>query len=165
MLGSSCTSRGIRAAGVGAFAGVLASIVQVLIGWLLDRFFLPRGHDNNIAPRFVSRVFRRSGRRSNPVRDWALGTLFHLGYGLGWGTLFGTVRRWSRLPSWLVGSAAGVLIYLSAFSGIGVGTRTGTERNPERRPWQKQVSLVAVALAYVATLAWTFDRLERQDHA
>lgn len=165
MLSSASTHPDVRAAGAGAFAGFLACLVQVIVGWFLDRFFLPRGHDNNIAPRFVNRVFRRSGRRANPVRDWVLGTLFHLGYGLGWGTLFGMARRWSGLPSWVLASAAGLLIYLAAFSGLGAGTRTGTEHKPERRPWRKQFSLVAVALTYVITLAWTFDRVERQGYS
>jgi hypothetical protein len=97
---SSDAWRDVRAAGLGALAGILAATVQAGVGWGIQQFLLPRGQDNNIAPRFVNRLFRRSGRGSNPVRDWVLGTLFHYGYGVGWGTLFGVVRSWSGLPSW-----------------------------------------------------------------
>jgi hypothetical protein len=51
------------------------------------------------------------------------------------------------------------LIYLPAFSRVGVGTRVGAEEHPDRRPWFKQVSLVTVVLAYVVSLVVAYDRL------
>jgi hypothetical protein len=159
---STASRRYAEAAGGGALAGTLAATVQVAVGWLLDRWLLPRGHDNNIAPRLVNRTLRRTRHRTNAVREWVLGTLFHYGYGLGWGALFGILRRRSRLPNPVLGGLLGSAIYALAFSEVGVGTATGTERHPRRRPWQKQVSLVTVALTYAFSLAAFFARFERR---
>ena len=147
----------------GAGAGTLASIVQVLVGWLIDWLFLPPGHDNNIAPRLVDRSVRKAGGRPNPVLSWLLGTGFHLGYGVSWGIAYGLLRRWSRAPVPLLTAFVTWLIYLVGFSGIGVGTHTGTEQHPDRRPWQKQVSLVAVDLTFTISLALLFDRIAQKD--
>jgi hypothetical protein len=59
----------------------------------------------------------------------------------------------------------GVVLYLVEFTGFGVGPRTQTEQTPERRPWQKQVSLISVVTTYVLSLAMFFDRLTRRQHA
>lgn len=115
---------------------------------MLDRMFLPRGHDNNIAPRLVERNAEHFGYAAQPVRDWSLGTVFHVGYGMGWGVLMGVAQQRLRLPWPLLGTLAGALIYTAAFSRIGAGTLTGTEKPPEERPWRKQVSLVTVALTF-----------------
>jgi hypothetical protein len=149
----------LAAAGSGAAAGLAASVVQTGVGLALDRLLLPHGHDNNIAPRLVDRVARRAGHHTPSAIDWAMGTAFHLGYGLGWGALFGVVRRRSRAPGLLLGSALGALLYGLAFSRVGLGTQTGAEAPPEERPWQKQVSLVSVAMAFALALALLFDRL------
>src|SRR5690348_5344015 len=112
----------------GAGAGVIASIVQVVVGAMLDRMLLPPGHDNNIAPRLVHRTARKLGHRSSAVLDWLVGIVFHVGYGIGWGVLFGVFRKWSRLPSLPLGGLLGGVIYLAAFAPFGVATRTGSER-------------------------------------
>jgi hypothetical protein len=148
------------AAGVsGAAAGLAASVVQTGVGLALDRLLLPHGHDNNIAPRLVDRVARRAGHHTPSAVDWAMGTAFHLGYGVGWGALFGVIRRRSRAPGLLLGGALGAVLYGLAFSRVGFGTQAGAEAPPDARPWQKQVSLVSVAMAYALALALLFDRL------
>ena len=152
----------LDAGATGLVAGTLASGVQTLVGWTIDQTLLPRGQDNNIAPRFVDRSARQVGLRPPPAVDWILGTLFHFGYGMVWGVAFGLVRCWSRVPSLALGGGLGGLLYLLAFSRIGIGTKTGTEQQPERRPWQKQVSLVSVAVAYALSLPLIFDRLQRR---
>src|SRR5579884_1702481 len=149
----------LDAATSGAKAGAIASVVQVALGWLLDQLLLPPGHDNNIAPRLVDRAAARAGQDTHPLLDWILGSVFHFGYGLGWGALFGLLRRHLPLPSLALGSAMGGAIYLIAFSRAGVGTRTGSEAHPDRRPWQKQVSLLSVAMGYALSVAVVFDRL------
>lgn len=154
--------RYVRSAVVGALTGVFASTFQVAVGWALDRWLLPSGHDSNIAPRLVNRVLRRTGRRPGLIRAWVLGTLFHFGYGIGWGALFGVLRRRLDFPPLALGGLLGSVIYLLAFSEVGAGTKTGTERNPRRRPWQKQVSLVAVSFAYSLSLAGLFAGVERR---
>ena len=149
----------LAAGATGALAGTIACIVQTLVGATLSAVLLPPGHDNNIAPRLVHQSARKAGHHTSPAVDWLLGTLFHVGYGIGWGSIFGVVRRWSGLPSLILGSALGGLLYLMEFTGFGVGPKTGTEQPPEHRPWQKQVSLVAVVLTYTLSLAAVFDRL------
>jgi hypothetical protein len=153
----------------GALAGAAGGVVQVVIGLLLDRWLLPPGQHNNIAPRLIKRLFERRGQPRQARRDWALGTLFHFGYAVGWGAVFGLVRQASGLPSWLLGLLMGAVIYLLAFSRIGAGTRTGTEPRPERRSLRKQLSLVGVAWGFALGTAALYDRLagrpERQPTA
>ena len=151
-----------EATGSGAAAGLVGSVVQVLVGLLLDRFVLPPRQHNNIAPRFVKRLSQLQGKSANRERDWILGTLFHLGYGIGWGCAFGLVRRRSGIPSLMLGGATGLLIYLLAFSGVGVGTRTRTEQHPRRRSWRKQISLIVIAWTFALSTAVVYDTLIRR---
>jgi hypothetical protein len=130
-----------------------------MVGGVLDRMLLPRGHDNNIAPRLINRVARKTGHHSPAALDWLLGTAFHLAYGISWGIAFGLVRRWSPLPSLPLAGLFGGAIYIGAFSRFGAATQTGTERKPRDRPWQKHVSLVSVALTYALCLGVLYDRL------
>ena len=148
-----------EAATMGATAGLIAAITQVLIGLLLDKYLLPPRQHNNIAPRLIKRLFQQQGRPSQPVRDWSLGTLFHFAYGLSWGCAFGLVRRWLAIPSTILGAVFGLIMYMLAFSGIGVGTRMQMERQPRQRGWKKQISLVAIISTFAITLAATYDWL------
>lgn len=154
--------RGYALAAVsGAAIGVAGSGVQALVGYAIDRFFLPRGEDNNIAPRFVRRVFGMMGKRRNDTRDWALGTVFHLGYGAVWGAALNVARAGTRAPASALAVPLGAALYALAFSRFGVGTLTGTEDHPKRRPERKQASLVAVDLAYTVPTAIMVDLLAR----
>lgn len=150
-----------KAAARGATAGVLGSVVQTGVGLALDKFLLPPREHNNIAPRLIKRLAQWTGRGGKAERDWTLGTLFHFGYGLGWGALLGVLRRWSRLSPPQLGALTGGLIYLLAFSRHGVGTLTATEPPPEARSWRKQASLVAVAWVYAFATAFFDERLAR----
>jgi hypothetical protein len=148
-----------NAAKQGAVAGVIGSVVQTGVGFALDQLLLPPRQHNNIAPRLVKRLSFFSGHRQNAVRDWILGTLFHIGYGLGWGVFLGLARRWSSMPPLPLGALTGGLIYLLAFSRRGVGTMTATEPPPSARGWRKEASLVAVAWAYAFATAFIDERL------
>src|SRR4051794_20878325 len=145
----------------GAVAGTIACVVQTAVGWVLSNTLLPAGQDNNLAPRLVHQTARIASHQTSPATDWLLGTLFHVGYGLGWGSLFGVLRRWTGWPSGLLGSAVAGTLYALQFTRFGVGTPTGTQAAPERRPWEKQVSLVTLVLPYAFSLAILFDRLPR----
>src|SRR5689334_11916413 len=116
LLPSSDSPPTVRQAIDGAAAGAVGGVVQVVVGLLLDKLFLPPRHDNNIAPRLVTRLFQRGGQKPHPVRDWVLGTLFHFGYAIGWGGVFGVARGTSGLPSGLLGGLMGLAIYALAFS-------------------------------------------------
>jgi hypothetical protein len=152
----------LRSAGVGASAGIIGSVVQVAVGLVIDKCLLPPRHDNNIAPRLVTRLFQKRGQPANRVRDWTLGTLFHFVYGIGWGCAFGLARRAFGIPSPLLGGAMGLLIYLLAFSGVGAGTQTGTETHPRHRNRGKQLSLIVVAGTFAMSTAAIYDRLVRR---
>jgi hypothetical protein len=132
----------------GFLAGALASIVQAAVGHLIDRAYLPRGHDNNMAPRLVERSFQHLGRPPRPVRDWLLGSVFHQAYGAGWGSVQSVTADWLGVPAPLLTLPLGAMIYAVAFSRPGIGTLTGTEHRPDRRHPRKQWSLVAVSLIH-----------------
>src|SRR5919202_7069356 len=136
----------------GAVAGLAGSLVQAAIGYLIDRALLPREHNNNMAPRLFARLFQRSGQAPHPVRDWLLGAIFHELYGVGWGVLQAVAADRLRVPAPALAPPLSGLIYLLAFSRIGVGTLTGTERHPDRRHPGKQGALLTVAVVFpVAT--------------
>ena len=141
----------------GAGIGLLGAGVQTMIGLLLDRLFLPNGEDNNIAPRLVMRSFQRLGYGENGPRDWALGTVFHFGYGAMWGAVLNVARARTGVPASVLAIPVGATIYGLAFSRAGVGTRTGTEQHPDLRLGRKQVSLMAVANAYAVATGLLLD--------
>ena len=149
----------LRSAGAGALAGFIASVVQVTVGLGIDKLLLPPEHNNNIAPRLITRIFQRQGEPPNTARDWFLGTLFHIGYGVTWGVIFGLVRRWTRIPAPLVSVAVGLSIYLIAFSKIGAGPKTGAEVHPKYRDPRKQFSLIAIVTTFVLTTTGAYERL------
>jgi hypothetical protein len=146
----------------GAVAGILGSVIQTGVGLALDKLLLPPRHPNNIAPRLIKRLAQWTGRRGSAPRDWTLGTLFHLGYGAGWGVLLGLLGRLTGVSPLPLGGIGGALVYLAAFSSRGVGTLTGTEPPPRLRDWRKQVSLVAVSSTFALATASLNDRLARR---
>src|SRR5688572_32117769 len=131
----------IESAARGAVAGVLGSIVQTGVGLAFDKLLLPPKQHNNIAPRLIKRLAQWTGRRRSAPRDWALGTLFHLGYGAGWGVLIGLARRLTGADPLPLGAIGSALVYLAAFSSRGGGTLTLTEPPPRLRSRRKQASL------------------------
>jgi len=151
-----------RAAAQGAIAGVLGSVFQAGVGLAFDRLVLPPKQHNNIAPRLIRRLAQWTGRRSSAPRDWTLGTLFHLGYGAGWGALLGLARNLTGAGPLSLGGIGGALVYLAAFSPKGAGTLTFTEPPPRARSWRKQASLVSVSSAFALSTALLDDRLARR---
>jgi hypothetical protein len=145
---------------LGAAAGLGATAVQTTLGLAIDKLLLPDGHDNNVAPRLVNRLFRRSGLADDAARDWTMGTVFHFGYAVSWGAVYALARRWSGLPGLVLGPAFAGLLYLLAFSRLGGATLTEAERPPDQRPWGKQASLVAIASSYALAVAVLMDRLD-----
>jgi hypothetical protein len=147
------------AAARGAVAGILGGGVQAGVGLALDKLLLPPKQHNNIAPRLIKRLAQWTGRGGDASRDWTLGTLFHLGYGAGWGALLGLARQLTGAGPLSLGGIGGALIYLAAFSSGGFGTLTATEPPPRARGWRKQASLVAVSSTFALSTAWLNDRL------
>jgi hypothetical protein len=137
----------------GSLAGLVAATAQVAVGKAEELLILPPGEDANIAPRFVQRLAERAGRSLPDSWRWALGTLFHYGYGAFWGALYALLEGWlaarRRPPPPLLGGAAlGAVLYALAFSRLGLAVQAGTERPPERRPAAKTAMAWSVALTF-----------------
>ncbi|HEV2121424.1 MAG TPA: hypothetical protein VGW38_01450 [Chloroflexota bacterium] len=153
----------LRDAGRGVPAGLIGATFQVVAGWLLAKVLLPEGQDNNIAPRLVQRTLATLGRPEQPVRDWLLGSLFHFGYGAGWGIALARGRTLARLPGVLVAFPISLMIYLVAFSRVGAGTILQVEEHPTQRPMGKKGALLGVVVAYTLSTGLLLDRLGRRD--
>lgn len=155
------TSSLLGAASTGAIAGLGGTAVQTAVGLAFDKLLLPKGQDSNIAPRLMNRLFRITGHGRDRARDWTVGMLFHTAYGAGVGVAYGLARRATGMPPALLAPAFAGLIYLSAFSRVGGGTLTLTERPPGWRSRRKQASLVAIPFAYAVATAALFSALQR----
>ncbi|MFO7259983.1 MAG: hypothetical protein DIU52_002430 [bacterium] len=154
------SGRGIGSSvAAGAAAGLLASVVQVVVGKTEQWLFLPRGETPDFAPRLVDRAFQRvSGRASAPVK-WALGTVFHLCYGALWGATYGAVQRRLRLHPLLAGAALGLLIYGITFPRWGAAVRLGVERPPHARTRRMTAVAASVAMTYGLAVGAFYRRL------
>jgi hypothetical protein len=148
----------------GALAGLVAAAAQVAVGKAEEVLLLPPGEDSDIAPRFVERLAEHAGKSLPDSWRWALGTLFHFGYGTSWGALYALLEGWlaarRRAPPPLLGGAAlGAVLYALAFSRLGMAVQTGTERPPARRPAAKTAVAWAVALTFGLVTATLTARL------
>lgn len=143
----------------GVAAGVAASVVQAAIGKTEEIAFLPPWEDANFAPRLVSRLAGRMGVDSSATENWAIGTLFHLGYAAWWGGLYAISRE--RIPLRPVpgGLLLGGLIYGITFPSWGGAVQTGTERPPEQRTWRMDVVTVSVAFGFGFCTSLLYERL------
>ncbi len=144
----------------GAGAGLVACVVQVLVGKGADYAVLPEREDTHIAPRFVRRMAEDLGEPVSETTQWVLGTAFHLGYAVFWGGAYGFAYRKRPVEPVVGGTLLGGLIYALAFSRWGVAVQTGTERPPERRTKRMTAVAATVALTYGLTTALLFGRPE-----
>jgi hypothetical protein len=155
----------VRRAVLGSAAGLFAGIPQVLAAQAVGGLAGDRSQAD-VGPRFVQRaawLFRRSPSR--PQR-WSLATLFHFGYAAGWGAAYGPVvgaAGAERVPPLLAGGLLGTFIYGVAFSRFGAGTRTFTERHPDRRNEREWAVLLTSAFSYALVLAYSYRWLDGQE--
>jgi len=146
----------------GAAAGLAASVVQVVVGKTEQWLFLPHGETPDFAPRLVDRAFQRAYGQASPPVKWALGTLFHLGYGAFWGAVYGAVQRRLRLHPLLTGAGLGLLIYGITFPRWGAAVRLGVERPPRTRTRRMTAVAASVALTYGLAVGVFYGRLARR---
>ena len=146
---------------VGAAAGMVGSVVQAAIGKTEEIAFLPDGEDSNIAPRLMDRLGRRVGYDPSPAAEWALGTMFHVGYGAAWGALYALARERHPIDPWVGGAVMGAVIYGITFPRWGGAVKTRTERPPRRRSWAMEVVAASVTLGFGLPTALTYERLRR----
>ncbi len=152
----------LKRACIGACIGIAAAVPQAIVGKAEDLLILPDHENADIAPRFMRRLAHLSGSHLSPVAQWVLGTLFHFAYGAGWGSAYAVVTP-RRLPPPLGGAILGALIYMLAFSRVGAGTLTGSERPPRARTFRLMLTHWSVALTYSFITAYLCDALSREE--
>jgi hypothetical protein len=143
----------------GAAAGTVASLVQAAVGATQSAGFAPDGENANIAPRLMSRLANRAGARLTFTERWSLGTLYHLGYGAGWGVLYAAARERVPVHPLLGGALLGGLIYGITFPRWGGAVRLDVERDPAARTPQMEVVLASVTLSFGLSAAYLYERL------
>lgn len=144
----------------GAAAGMVGSLAQAGVGATESALILPEHEDANIAPRLMDRLARDLGEDLPLELEWLLGTLFHFGYGAGWGMLYALVEEELDIPPALGGVAMGSLIYALTFSRWGGAVQTQVERSPERRTNRMTFVAASVALTFGLTTAYASHALK-----
>jgi hypothetical protein len=158
------TARGVRVLrdiGMGMLVGCFAGIPQVIAAQVVGAL-LGRRERADIAPRLMQNTAKQFGESlSRPLR-WLLATIFHFGYGAGWGAVYAATHEaqaMQRVPAWLSGGVLGLLIYAVAFSRVGAGTLVGAERHPDRRENRELAVQWTSALSFALTLAYAYRSL------
>lgn len=143
----------------GGIAGAAASLVQAAVGKTEDIAFLPPREDSNIAPRLMDRLSRMRGRSLSTAGSWTLGTVFHLGYGAGWGKLYAFARERLPIHPLLGGTILGSTVYLITFPRWGGAVLTGAERPPELRSRRMGLVAASVALSFGIATAYFYEAI------
>lgn len=148
--------------GRGVAAGFAATLVQTAVGKASEKLLrLPPREDSNIAPRLMHRLAAHAGHDLSSPAKWALGTVFHFGYGASWGALYGMARERRPVHPLPGGALLAGLIYGITFPRWGGAVQTGTERPPERRTDRMTLTAASVTLAFGLTTAYAYERLSR----
>lgn len=146
----------------GAAAGMVGSLVQAAVGATESALVLPDAEDANVAPRLMDRLARHLGEELPLEAEWALGTLFHFGYGAAWGILYALAEDELEMSPAVGGAAMGGLIYAITFSRWGGAVRTGVERHPERRTRRMTFVAASIAMTFGLTTAAASHALKRR---
>jgi hypothetical protein len=149
----------IRALLKGAVAGTIASVVQAGVGKTEDLLLLPPRESADIAPRLMARLAAMNGRTLSTADRWALGTVFHLGYGAGWGKLYAFVRERRPVHPAIGGMLLAGGIYAITFPRWGGAVWTDTERPPEERTRRMDFVAASVTLSFGLTTAYLYEAL------
>jgi hypothetical protein len=143
----------------GAAAGVVGCTVQAAIGATESATFVPDGENANLAPRLMGRLAALGGGALTDTERWTLGTLYHIGYGAGWGMLYALARERMQVHPLLGGVLLGGLIYGITFPRWGGAVQLRAERPPAKRSPQMGVVLASVTLSFGLATAFTYERL------
>lgn len=143
----------------GAAAGLAGSIVQAALGKAEELAFLPEWEDSNFAPRLMDRLAERTGHDLPTSAAWALGTVFHLGYGATWGALYAAARERRPVNPWIGGLALGGVIYAITFPRWGGAVHTDVERPPRRRSTAMGAVAASVTFGFGVSTALTYEAI------
>lgn len=144
----------------GSAAGVIGALVQAAVGASESALFLPEDEDANIAPRLMDRLARDLGEELPLAAEWVLGTLFHFGYGAGWGMLYALLDEELDVHPAVGGAAMGAIIYGITFPRWGGAVQTQVERPPEERTSRMTFVAASVALTFGLTTAYAAHALK-----
>ncbi len=153
----------VRVIARGATAGVIASVVQAMVGKTQEKLFLPRWEDADMAPRLMARLAADMGTTLSAAERWTLGTAFHLGYGAAWGAAYALVQERFPVHPLIGGTLLGGFIYLITFPRWGGAVQTQAERPPEVRTRRMTFVAASVTLAFGFATAITYQALRGQD--
>lgn len=136
----------------GAVSGIAAAGIQVLIGKFEEMLLLPSWENSDIAPRLVKQLGDDVGIDVSVAAKWALGTVFHFGYGAAWGAGYALACERRPVHPLLGGALLSGLIYVITFPRWGGAVQTQTERPPEERTDGMDIVAASVCLSFgVAT--------------
>jgi hypothetical protein len=149
----------VRAVLRGAVAGTVASVVQAAVGKTEDLLLLAPHESADIAPRLMARIAAMQGKTLTWTERWTLGTVFHLGYGAGWGKLYALARERRPVDPLLGGLLLAGGIYVITFPRWGGAVWTKTERPPSVRTRRMELVAASVTLAFGLTTAYLYEAL------
>jgi len=149
----------------GATAGLVGTLVQTTVGATESALILPEHEDANIAPRLMDRIARRFGEDLPLELEWLLGTAFHFGYGITWGTLYALLEEKVEMHPVAGGAAMGALIYAITFPRWGGAIQTDVERPPEVRTRRMTFVAASVALSFGVATAYASHTLRQRSVA
>lgn len=144
----------------GATAGLIASVVQAAVGAAESALILPEHEDANVAPRLMDRLARDLGKEMPLEAEWALGTLFHLGYGAVWGALYALADDRIDIPPLAGGLALGGVIYGITFPDWGGAVQTQVERPQEVRTRRMSLVIASITLGFGLATAYANEALK-----
>jgi hypothetical protein len=147
----------------GVAAGLVAGIPQVLVVQLIEKLLGLPPDKADIGPRFVERSANHLGTSLPSPARWLLSALFHFAYSAWWGAVYGLAAGVRRVPTLPAAALLGGVIWTAAFSPIGAGTQTGTERQPRHRNWRDHTLHVTAALSFSLVAAYTYGLLRGAD--
>lgn len=154
------STRTRRSLVIGALAGLVAGIPQVLLTQL-EAWLLPVSRSNaDIGPRFVRRLSERMDADLDRAQHWLVAGAFHFGYAAFWGGLYALLQSWRPAQPHVGGPLLAALIYTLAFSPWGAATQTGTERPVEHRRARETLLHWTAALSFSLSLAYLYDRFQ-----
>jgi ribose/xylose/arabinose/galactoside ABC-type transport system permease subunit len=146
----------------GAAAGLIGCVVQAAVGGAESALFLPEHEDANFAPRLMDRLARDVGTELPLEAEWALGTLFHLGYGAFWGALYGLADDRFDIPPLVGGAALGGVIYGITFPDWGAAVQTEVERPQQSRTRRMSLVVASVTMGFGFATVYTNHLLKRR---
>ena len=145
----------------GVVAGLLAGVPQVLAAQAVEKALALSPERADIGPRFVERLANQLGTSLPPAARWLLSAVFHFGYSAWWGGLYGLLDSQLKPSPGPGGLVLGAVIWTAAFSPIGGGTKTGTERHPRRRGVREHALHLTAAFSFSLTTAYACEWLAR----